>query len=160
MAVTQASPITFLWIGRDKRGVKLRGQQVATFKEAVSEALRDWKASVKATRIKRVYVSCGLAILVFIALIQVYYTWGEGSVLDDMDLLGVSIEPVFWLEAFALWAFALAWVLSGKCGDQTRAGRAVGTVYEETLPRLMGKEAAAIEGQDSQAAVEASPHEG
>jgi len=31
MAVTtQAGPITFLWEGRDKRGVKLKGQQIAT----------------------------------------------------------------------------------------------------------------------------------
>ena len=31
MAVTtQAGPITFLWEGRDKRGVKLKGQQLAT----------------------------------------------------------------------------------------------------------------------------------
>ena len=30
MAVTEVGPITFLWEGRDKRGVKLKGQQVAS----------------------------------------------------------------------------------------------------------------------------------
>ncbi len=40
MAVTQAGPITFLWIGRDKRGVKLKGQQVATNPNLVRAELR------------------------------------------------------------------------------------------------------------------------
>jgi type IV pilus assembly protein PilC len=30
MAVAQVNTITFLWEGRDKRGVKLKGQQVAS----------------------------------------------------------------------------------------------------------------------------------
>lgn len=40
MAVTQAGPITFLWEGRDKRGVKLKGQQVASNTSLVRAELR------------------------------------------------------------------------------------------------------------------------
>ncbi len=40
MAVTQAGPIIFLWEGRDKRGVKLKGQQVATNPNLVRAELR------------------------------------------------------------------------------------------------------------------------
>ncbi len=40
MAVSQAEPITFLWEGRDKRGVKLKGQQVASNPNLVRADLR------------------------------------------------------------------------------------------------------------------------
>ena len=40
MAVTQADPITFLWEGRDKRGVKLKGQQIASNPNLVRAELR------------------------------------------------------------------------------------------------------------------------
>ncbi len=40
MAVTQADPTTFLWEGRDKRGVKLKGQQVAANPNLVRAELR------------------------------------------------------------------------------------------------------------------------
>ena len=40
MATTQAQPETFLWQGRDKRGVKLKGQQVATNPNLVRAELR------------------------------------------------------------------------------------------------------------------------
>jgi type IV pilus assembly protein PilC len=40
MATTQAQPETFLWQGRDKRGVKLKGQQVATNPSLVRAELR------------------------------------------------------------------------------------------------------------------------
>jgi len=40
MAVTQVNPITFVWEGRDKRGVKLKGQQVASNPNLVRAELR------------------------------------------------------------------------------------------------------------------------
>lgn len=40
MAVTQADSTTFLWEGRDKRGVKLKGQQVSTNPNLVRAELR------------------------------------------------------------------------------------------------------------------------
>ena len=42
MAVTRAETITFLWEGRDKRGVKLKGQQV-NFKK-LADAAADARA--------------------------------------------------------------------------------------------------------------------
>ena len=40
MATTQAQPIVFLWQGRDKRGTKLKGQQIATTPNLVRAELR------------------------------------------------------------------------------------------------------------------------
>lgn len=40
MATTQAEPIVFLWQGRDKRGVKLKGQQIASSPNLVRAELR------------------------------------------------------------------------------------------------------------------------
>ena len=40
MAVAQAEQIIFLWEGRDKRGVKLKGQQVAANPNLVRAELR------------------------------------------------------------------------------------------------------------------------
>ena len=40
MAITQAEPIVFLWQGRDKRGVKLKGQQIAASPNLVRAELR------------------------------------------------------------------------------------------------------------------------
>ncbi len=40
MAVLQAEPIVFLWEGRDKRGVKLKGQQIASNPNLVRAELR------------------------------------------------------------------------------------------------------------------------
>ena len=51
MAVTQAGPITFLWIGRDKRGVKLKGQQVATNPNLVRAELR--RQGINPIRVKK-----------------------------------------------------------------------------------------------------------
>ena len=51
MAVTQAGPITFLWIGRDKRGVKLKGQQVATNPNLVRAELR--RQGISPLRVKK-----------------------------------------------------------------------------------------------------------
>ena len=40
MATTQAQPTVFLWQGRDKRGTKLKGQQIATNPNLVRAELR------------------------------------------------------------------------------------------------------------------------
>ena len=51
MAVTQVSPIIFLWEGRDKRGVKLKGQQVATNPNLVRAELR--RQGINPLRVKK-----------------------------------------------------------------------------------------------------------
>ncbi len=51
MAVTQAGPITFLWEGRDKRGVKLKGQQVASNPNLVRAELR--RQGINPIRVKK-----------------------------------------------------------------------------------------------------------
>jgi len=51
MAVTQAGPITFLWEGRDKRGVKLKGQQVANNPNIVRAELR--RQGINPIRVKK-----------------------------------------------------------------------------------------------------------
>jgi type IV pilus assembly protein PilC len=51
MAVTQAGPITFLWEGRDKRGVKLKGQQLATNPNIVRAELR--RQGINPIRVKK-----------------------------------------------------------------------------------------------------------
>ena len=51
MAVTQAGPITFLWEGRDKRGVKLKGQQVASNPNIVRAELR--RQGINPIRVKK-----------------------------------------------------------------------------------------------------------
>ena len=40
MATTQLQPTVFLWQGRDKRGTKLKGQQIATTPNLVRAELR------------------------------------------------------------------------------------------------------------------------
>lgn len=51
MAVTQAGPITFLWEGRDKRGVRLKGQQVASNPNLVRAELR--RQGINPIRVKK-----------------------------------------------------------------------------------------------------------
>ena len=51
MAVTQADTITFLWTGRDKRGVKLKGQQIATNPNLVRADLR--RQGISPIRVKK-----------------------------------------------------------------------------------------------------------
>ena len=51
MAVTQAGPITFLWEGRDKRGVRLKGQQVASNSNLVRAELR--RQGINPIRVKK-----------------------------------------------------------------------------------------------------------
>jgi type IV pilus assembly protein PilC len=51
MAVTQTSAVTFLWEGRDKRGVKLKGQQVASNSNLVRAELR--RQGINPIRVKK-----------------------------------------------------------------------------------------------------------
>jgi type IV pilus assembly protein PilC len=51
MAVTQADPTTFVWEGRDKRGVKLKGQQIASNPNLVRAELR--RQGISPTRVKK-----------------------------------------------------------------------------------------------------------
>jgi type IV pilus assembly protein PilC len=51
MAATQTGTITFLWEGRDKRGVKLKGQQVATNPNLVRAELR--RQGISPTKVKK-----------------------------------------------------------------------------------------------------------
>jgi hypothetical protein len=55
----------------------------------------------------RIYRACGLTILICIALIGIH-----GSFLRDTGL--ADLEPVFWLESIALWAFGIAWFVKGE----------------------------------------------
>lgn len=55
----------------------------------------------------RIYRLCGAAILVCIALIGIHGWLLRDSSLDDLN-------PVFWLEAIAMWAFGIAWFIKGE----------------------------------------------
>jgi hypothetical protein len=57
----------------------------------------------------RLYWICGYTMLGCIVLIAVYFMLLEKRypVLQDLD-------PVFWLESIALWAFGLSWLTKGK----------------------------------------------
>jgi hypothetical protein len=63
----------------------------------------------------KIYVACGVAIVVFIALIGVYYLLLEHTAIARM-------EPVFCLETLALWAFGISWMTKGELilSDQAR----------------------------------------
>ena len=54
-----------------------------------------------------VYTTCGVIILVCVALIGLY-----GWLLRDTAL--ADVNPVFWLELIALWAFGWAWFVKGE----------------------------------------------
>ena len=51
MAVSRADPVTFIWEGRDKRGVKLKGQQVASNPNLVRAELR--RQGISPIRVKK-----------------------------------------------------------------------------------------------------------
>lgn len=55
----------------------------------------------------RVYVACGVMMLVCIAGILVYSLWFETSSV-------ANLKPVFWLETLALWAFGVSWFVKGE----------------------------------------------
>jgi hypothetical protein len=55
----------------------------------------------------RVYAACGVAMLVFIGLIALYYLLGQPA--------GVAaFKPVFVLETLSLWAFGVSWWVKGE----------------------------------------------
>jgi hypothetical protein len=55
----------------------------------------------------RIYKVCGVTMLVCIAFIGLYY-W----LLEDTSI--AALEPVFWLESLALWAFGISWFIKGE----------------------------------------------
>ncbi len=55
----------------------------------------------------RVYVACGVTMLVCIAAIGVYFAFLQGTAVSGLD-------PVFWLESLALWAFGVSWFVKGE----------------------------------------------
>ena len=56
----------------------------------------------------KVYVICGILILVFIALIALYMAFIKTSTALN------KLKPVFWLEWFALIAFGISWLIKGE----------------------------------------------
>ncbi len=54
-----------------------------------------------------VYRACGLAMLLCIALIALYQATLTGTPV-------ARLNPVFWLEALALWAFGVSWFVKGE----------------------------------------------
>ncbi len=63
-------------------------------------------ALCKNTR-NRVYRICGVAMLVCIGLIPIYYAFSQDSGL-------AKYKPVFWFESLALWAFGISWITKGE----------------------------------------------
>ena len=60
----------------------------------------------------RIYLICGLVMLVCIVSMGIY-SW----ILEGKEVLGVEIDdlkPVFWLESIALWAFGISWFVKGE----------------------------------------------
>ncbi len=57
----------------------------------------------------RLYRICGFTILICLLLIVIYL-----YLLKDNYPNLQRIKPVFWLEAFALWAFGISWLRKGK----------------------------------------------
>jgi uncharacterized membrane protein YiaA len=53
-----------------------------------------------------VYVTCGVLILICIALIGLYSLF-----LRDTPI--ATLKPIFWLESVALWAFGISWFIKG-----------------------------------------------
>jgi len=56
----------------------------------------------------KIYRACGYTIIACIIIIGIYDLMIKGK-LDWLD----KIQPVFWLEAIALWAFGLSWLVKG-----------------------------------------------
>ncbi|HLF70230.1 MAG TPA: DUF998 domain-containing protein, partial [Actinomycetota bacterium] len=55
----------------------------------------------------RVYVVCGVSILLCIAGIGLYYAFLQNSSI-------AALKPVFWLESLALWTFGVSWFVKGE----------------------------------------------
>ena len=58
-------------------------------------------------RRNRIYRVCGVVMLLCIISIGLY-SW----LLDDTAVS--SLNPVFWLESFMLWAFGISWFVKGE----------------------------------------------
>lgn len=55
----------------------------------------------------KVYVTCGVIMLICIVLIPLHKIFWAGSAL-------AAFRPVFWLESLALWAFGISWMTKGE----------------------------------------------
>jgi hypothetical protein len=55
----------------------------------------------------RVYVTCGVIMLACIALIGLYHWCCQSAAV-------ARLNPVFWLESLALWAFGFSWFIKGE----------------------------------------------
>ena len=55
----------------------------------------------------RVYVACGLAMLVLLILTGLNALLGEGTAIADL-------KPLFWLESLMIWAFGISWLVKGE----------------------------------------------
>ena len=56
----------------------------------------------------KVYVTCGVIMLVCIVLIALFK-------LSPLEAMGIAnVQPVFWLESIALWAFGVSWFVKGE----------------------------------------------
>lgn len=64
-------------------------------------------ATPQKQRRNNIYLTCGVTMLVCIALIPLYNLF-----LDDSAI--AVFHPVFWLETFALWAFGISWMTKGE----------------------------------------------
>lgn len=64
-------------------------------------------ATPQKQRRNNIYLTCGVTMLVCIALIPLYNLF-----LDDSAI--AVFHPVFWLETLALWAFGISWMTKGE----------------------------------------------
>lgn len=69
----------------------------------------------------RIYVICGIAMLVAMAAIAAKLWFGDGW------SFWTALNLTFWFETFALWAFGVSWALKGRLGpfSDTAVGRMV-----------------------------------
>ena len=55
----------------------------------------------------RAYVTCGIVMLVCMALTGLYKLYFEDTAISDY-------KPVFWLESLMIWAFGISWFVKGE----------------------------------------------
>lgn len=55
----------------------------------------------------RIYTACGIVMLVCVVLISIYRMF-----LTETPI--ANLHPAFWLEAIALWAFGISWLVKGE----------------------------------------------
>jgi len=66
----------------------------------------DYKTPQKRRR-NRVYVACGIVMLVCMALTGLYHLFLKDTLVSDY-------KPVFWLESLMIWAFGISWFVKGE----------------------------------------------